>query len=88
MIRQSAVRRHRTVLDPRQALRIAIAASDVDAAQLSRLVRRHPSYVGRFIRDGVPAAIDQQDHELIAAYLGLDPGELGDREYWTRRPAG
>jgi hypothetical protein len=85
MIRQSALRRRRAVSEPREALRIAIAASNVDAARLSRLIKRHPSYVGRFLRDGVPAALDQEHHELIAAFLGLDPAELGDREYSMRR---
>lgn len=41
-------------------------------AQLSRLIGRDSSYVGRHIRSGAPALLEEQDARLIAEFMGVD----------------
>lgn len=69
-------------------------------AQLSRVIGRGEGYVGRHIREGVPALLAEQDAKTLAAFTGSDPRLFGvvghqpprrERSYradphWYRKP--
>lgn len=70
--------------DPRQALRLAVEQRGESLAALSRMIDRSPGYLSRFINAGRPAALTEEDHGLLGAYLGTGPLDLGIRDLWTR----
>lgn len=45
--------------------------------QASRLLRRHPGYIRRFIREGRPERLSRPDAELLSRFLGVHERELG-----------
>ncbi|MBB4619975.1 hypothetical protein [Sphingomonas abaci] len=72
--------------DPRKAL-AAIMASQGDRvtlAALSRMLDRPSNYLGRFVADGVPAALRPDEHARLANFFGLDQRALGVRDLWRR----
>ncbi len=70
--------------DPREALRVAAQQRGDSLAALSRMINRSPSYLGRFIKDGRPAALTERDHDALSAYLGAGELGLGIRDLWVR----
>lgn len=84
-----------TSQEARANLEAAIARMGVSHASVSKLLNRAPSYVGRHIRDGVPALLADRDAKLVAAFLGADARRLGviipeskgaDTRPWWRKP--
>lgn len=84
-----------TSQEARANLDAAIARMGVSHASVSRLLDRAPSYIGRHIRDGVPALLTDRDAKLIADFLGADARRLGvilpepkrpDTRPWWRKP--
>jgi hypothetical protein len=73
--------------DPRKALATRAAARGHSLASLSAMIRRSPGYLGRFVREGVPAALSVRDHRLLADVMGVDERALGIRDLWARRDA-
>lgn len=87
MIRPSYFRSTaRPVADPRRALAAIAEVQRVPLGRLARLIGRDRSYLQRFVNQGVPAALSERDHELLAAYLGAGQDGLGVRTYWTASP--
>ena len=77
----------RTPADPREALRLAVMAKGDPLAALSRMIGRGDAYLGRFIAHGVPAALSEHDHDLLADYFGVDRARgLGLRDLWKHTP--
>jgi hypothetical protein len=70
--------------DPRQALRQTVEQRGESLAALSRMIDRSPGYLSRFINAGRPAALTERDHDLLGAYFGAGPFDLGIRDLWTR----
>lgn len=66
--------------DPREALRIAVQQRGDSLAALSRMINRSPGYLGRFINAGRPAALSEDDHDTLSAYLGACKLGLGLRD--------
>lgn len=76
----------RNVVQPAQVrarLEQFAADNDVPLTELSRYLRRGPNYVQRFIAQGVPAKLDEDDRLALARYFGVDERELGAREPWV-----
>ena len=69
--------------DPRKALASRAAARGHSLAALSAMLRRSPGYLGRFVRNGVPLALSERDHRLLADVLATDERGLGVRELWV-----
>ncbi len=67
---------------PRRALAAAAEAGGYSHATLSRAIGREDGYVGRFIRDGCPLALNPAEHQQLADFLGLPPARLGIRDLW------
>lgn len=70
--------------DPRQALRQAVEQRGESLAALSRMIDRSPGYLARFVSAGRPVALTERDHDLLGAYLGAGPLDLGIRDLWAR----
>lgn len=62
--------------DARGVLRVAAGIRGATMAELSRVIRRSAGYVGRFVDQGVPAALDEADQRDLARYLGIDAALL------------
>lgn len=58
--------------EARENLRRHAADQGYTHAQLSRLIGRASGYVGRHIRDGAPALLDEQDARMIADFMGVE----------------
>ena len=77
----------RTPIDPRTALAQAARAKGDSLAALARMLGRRDAYLQRFVAHGVPAALEQHDHDLLADYFGVDRARgLGLRDLWAHRP--
>lgn len=63
--------------EARRNLDAAADAMGASHASLSKVLRRSPGYVGRHIREGVPALLADHDAKLLADYLGRDAREFG-----------
>lgn len=72
--------------DPRKALATIIAGQGdrVTLAALSRMLDRPSGYLGRFVADGVPAALRPEEHARLADFFGVDQRALGVRDLWRR----
>lgn len=72
--------------DPRKALAAIMAGQGdrVTLAALSRMLDRPSGYLGRFVADGVPAALRQEEHTRLADFFGVDQRALGIRDLWRR----
>lgn len=72
--------------DPRKALASIIARQGdrVTLAALSRMLDRPSGYLGRFVADGVPAALRPDEHIRLANFFGVDQRALGVRDLWRR----
>ncbi len=64
--------------DPRDAVATLVARSEGDTlAGVSRLLGRHPRYLDRFVREGVPKRLPEEDQRLLRRYLGGDLRDFG-----------
>ena len=72
--------------DPRKALVLIMArqGNRVTLAALSRMLDRPSGYLGRFVADGVPAALRWEEHLQLADFFGVDQRALGVRDLWRR----
>lgn len=70
--------------EPREALRQAVEQRGESLAALSRMIDRSPGCLSRFLTAGRPAALTERDHDLLGAYLGAGPLDLGIRDLWAR----
>ena len=68
--------------DPRQALAVAAQASGDSYAALSRMIGRREGFLACFIREGLPQALTERDHQLLVDYFGQP---LGVRDLWLDR---
>lgn len=62
--------------DARGALRVAARIRGATMAELSRVIERSAGYLGRFVDQGVPAALDEADRCDLARYLGISAALL------------
>lgn len=71
---------------PRKALASIMAGQGdpVTLAALSRMLDRPSGYLGRFVADGVPAALRLEEHARLADFFGVEQGALGVRDLWRR----
>jgi hypothetical protein len=67
-------------IDPREVLPAAARERGDSLAALSRMLGRWPGYLQNFVRDGVPRALSQRDHDLLLAYFGKP---MGMRDLWS-----
>ncbi|WP_288935460.1 hypothetical protein [uncultured Sphingomonas sp.] len=72
--------------DPRAALAAAIGRSGESYAGLSRMLGRPDGYLRRFVVDGVPRALQTDEHRRLSDFFGLDERALGIRDLWSRAP--
>jgi len=63
--------------DPRAALAALASERGTSLAALSRLIGRNAAYLQQFVQRGSPRRLAENDRRLIAAYLGVDEGQLG-----------
>ena len=70
-------------VDPRQALARAVGAGKESYSGLSVMLGRAPGYLGRFVNEGVPRALNERDHGLLSDFFGKP---LGHRDLWLHRP--
>lgn len=72
--------------DPRKALASMMARQGdrVTLAALSRMLDRPSGYLGRFVADGVPAALRPEEHRRLADFFGVDDRALGIRDLWRQ----
>ena len=84
-----------TSAEARAALDAAAQALDCSHVMCSRALGRADSYLGRHIREGVPALLSDRDARTIADFLGADPRKFGvimpevrkpDTRPWWRKP--
>ena len=90
ILRPAAQRRSsivKGVACPRQALAERVSATGESMAGLSRMLRRGPSYLHRFVHKGVPAALSEHDHQLLSDYFGVGGRGLGIRDLWADNDA-
>lgn len=66
-----------TSQEARANLAAAIAQMGASHASVSKLLDRPPRYIGRHIREGVPALLADRDAKLVADFLGTDPRRFG-----------
>lgn len=52
-------------------------ARGVGLAALSRMIGRNDAYLQQFVRRGSPQRLDERDRRALAAFLGVEEGELG-----------
>lgn len=62
--------------DARSVLRVAAGIRGASMAEPSRVIRRSAGYVGRYVDQGVPAALDDADRCDLARYLGISASLL------------
>ena len=74
------------VFDPRSRLRELAAARRVSLAALSRMLNRPERYLSDFARLGRPAALEDDDRRVLAAFFDIPEMELGgDAPRWIER---
>lgn len=52
-------------------------ARGVGLAALSRMIGRNDAYLQQFVKRGSPQRLDERDRRALAAFLGVEEGELG-----------
>lgn len=59
--------------------RIAAAAAErgVSMAQLSRVLARSDGYMQRYVREGLPDRLGEDDRATLARFMGADAAEFG-----------
>ena len=84
-----------TSAEARANLDVAAQALGCSHVMCSRAIGRGDGYVGRHIREGVPALLSDRDAQTIADFLGADPRKFGvimpeakrpDTRPWWRKP--
>lgn len=70
--------------DPRVALREAAARRGDSLAALSRMIDRPPGYLARFVNQGRPAALSEDQHRRLSDHLDAGELGLGIRDIWVR----
>lgn len=63
--------------DPRIALERLIAERGENYSDLSRRLKRNPSYIQQFIKRGTPRKLDEEDRRILARYFGVSEDVLG-----------
>lgn len=66
--------------DPRARLLDLAEERGLSLAGLSALIGRNPTYLQQFVRKGSPRRLEERDRRKLAAFLGVDEGELGAPE--------
>ncbi len=84
-----------TSAEARASLDAAAQALGCTHVMCSRALKRGDGYIGRHIREGVPALLSDRDARTIADFLGADPRKFGvvvapakkpDTRPWWRKP--
>lgn len=70
--------------DPRAALAATIGKSGESYSALSRMLGRPDGCLRRFVVDGVPRALQPDEHRRLADFFGLDERALGVSDLWAR----
>lgn len=70
--------------DPRARLLALAEERGLSLAGLSALIGRNPTYLQQFVRKGSPRRLEERDRRKLAAFLGVDEGELGAPEDLSR----
>ncbi|CAD7337812.1 peptidase S24 [Sphingomonadales bacterium 56] len=63
--------------DPRIVLERLIAERGENYSDLSRRLKRNPSYIQQFIKRGTPRKLDEEDRRILARYFGVSEDVLG-----------
>src|ERR1043165_4534908 len=63
--------------DPRVVLERLIAERGENYSDLSRRLKRNPSYIQQFIKRGTPRKLDEEDRRILARYFGVSEEVLG-----------
>ncbi len=66
--------------DPRARLLELSEERGVSLSGLSALIGRNSSYLQQFVRKGSPRKLEEMDRRKLAAFFGVDEGELGAPE--------
>ncbi len=56
---------------PRDVLAVIAGRRRDTLPNLSRVIGKSSGYLGRYVRDGIPTALADQDRLLLAQYLGV-----------------
>ncbi len=56
---------------PRDVLAVIAGRRRDTLPNLSRVIGKSSGYLGRYVRDGVPSTLADQDRVLLARYLGV-----------------
>lgn len=63
--------------DPAARLSALAAEYGASLAALSRMLGRNAAYLQQFVMRGTPRALAEEDRRRLAAFFGVDEGELG-----------
>ena len=63
--------------DPRIVLERLIAERGENYSDLSRRLKRNPSYIQQFIKRGTPRKLNEDDRRILARYFGVSEDVLG-----------
>lgn len=63
--------------DPAARLAMLAAEGGSSLAALSRMLGRNPAYLQQFVARGSPRVLAEDDRRRLAAFFGVDEGELG-----------
>ena len=63
--------------NPRIVLERLIAERGENYSDLSRRLKRNPSYIQQFIKRGTPRKLDEEDRRILARYFGVSEDVLG-----------
>lgn len=70
----------------RQRLLELAGEKRVSLSGLSSLINRNASYLQQFVRKGSPRKLEENDRRILAAFFGVDEGELGAPEEKSSGP--
>lgn len=65
------------IIDPRSRLHELATGRRVSLAALARMLDKPDHYFQRFVRMGIPAALENEDRRFLALFFGVSQMELG-----------
>ena len=73
------------VHQPRERLRALSKQFKTGLGDLSGMIGRPRAYLQRYVREGVPAQLDEADRATLCQFFGVPPVQLGGAdERWSK----
>lgn len=68
------------IRDPRARLRVLADQRGVGLGEVSRVIKRSPRYLQRYVREGRPARLREDERDTLSAFFGVPAHELGGHD--------